>query len=91
MNALTDFEDPIEILAHLLVGSEGTLGFISEVTYHTVEDHPHKASTLVVFPDAYTCCEAVAALKSTPVSAVELMGWAWHAFGARQARIARLY
>ena len=73
LNALTDFEDPIEILAHLLVGSEGTLGFISEVTYHTVEDHPHKASTLVVFPDAYTCCEAVAALKSTPVSAVELM------------------
>ncbi len=73
LNALIDFDDPLDILNHLMVGSEGTLGFISAVTYHTVPDHPHKASALVVFPDVETCCLAVPVLKQQPVSAVELL------------------
>jgi len=73
LNALVDFDQPIDILSHLLVGSEGTLGFISAVTYHTVPDHPHKASALLVFPDVHSCCRAVTQLKSQPVSAVELL------------------
>lgn len=73
LNALVDFDEPVDILSHLLVGSEGTLGFISAVTYDTVIDHPHKASALIVFPDVETCCNAVTVLKSQPVSAVELL------------------
>jgi D-lactate dehydrogenase len=73
LNALVDFEEPLDILSHLLVGSEGTLGFISAVTYDTVVDHPHKASALIVFPDVETCCNAVTVLKTQPVSAVELL------------------
>ena len=73
LNALVDYDDPLDILNHLMVGSEGTLGFISAVTYHTVPDHPHKASALVVFPDVETCCLAVPVLKQQPVSAVELL------------------
>ena len=73
LNALTDYDDPLDILSHLMVGSEGTLGFISAVTYDTVPDHPHKASALVVFPDVETCCLAVPVLKQQPVSAVELL------------------
>ncbi|HIE1843225.1 FAD-binding and (Fe-S)-binding domain-containing protein [Pseudomonas aeruginosa] len=73
LNALVDYHEPLEILRHLLVGSEGTLGFISAVTYDTVLDHPHKASALIVFPDVETCCTAVTALKSQPVAAVELL------------------
>ena len=73
LNALVDFDDPLDILSHLLVGSEGTLGFISAVTYDTVIDHPNKASALIVFPDVETCCTAVTVLKSQPVSAVELL------------------
>ncbi|MES2870539.1 MAG: FAD-binding and (Fe-S)-binding domain-containing protein [Pseudomonadota bacterium] len=73
LNALVDFDDPLEILSHLLVGSEGTLGFISSVTYDTVIDHPNKASALIVFPNVETCCTAVTVLKSQPVSAVELL------------------
>lgn len=73
LNALVDFDEPLDILSHLMVGSEGTLGFISAVTYHTVPEHPHKASALLVFPDVETCCRAVPVLKQQPVSAVELL------------------
>ncbi|MCQ4285943.1 FAD-binding oxidoreductase [Pseudomonas stutzeri] len=73
LNALVDFDEPLDILNHLMVGSEGALGFISAVTYDTVPDHPHKASALIVFPNVETCCLAVPVLKQQPVSAVELL------------------
>ena len=46
INALVDHDvnDPIEIIKRLMIGSEGTLGFVSQATYKTVVDHPHKAS-----------------------------------------------
>lgn len=33
LNALVDFpaEDPLEVIKHLIIGSEGTLGFVSQV------------------------------------------------------------
>ncbi len=73
LNALLDFDEPIEIIKHLMIGSEGTLGFIANITYNTVIEHPHKASTLVVFPDANTASLAVTTLASLPVAAVEMM------------------
>jgi D-lactate dehydrogenase len=73
LNALLDHDDPVDILAHLLVGSEGTLGFISEVSYFTVEEHAHKASALIMFDRLATACSAVTQLKPTPVAAVELL------------------
>ena len=73
LNALIDFDDPIEIIEHLMVGSEGTLGFVAEVTYRTVPDYPHKATSLMLFPDIKTACEATILLKKCPVSAVEIM------------------
>ncbi|WP_096703834.1 FAD-binding and (Fe-S)-binding domain-containing protein [Magnetospirillum sp. 15-1] len=73
LNALVDFTDPLDILTHLMIGSEGTLGFIAEITYRTVAEHAHKASALLLFPDIAEACRAVALLKQAPVSAVELM------------------
>ncbi|HUX37678.1 MAG TPA: FAD-binding and (Fe-S)-binding domain-containing protein [Rectinemataceae bacterium] len=73
VNAFLDFADPIDILLHLMIGSEGTLGFIAEITYRTVVEHPHKASALMVFPDIERACLAATTLKAGPVSAVELM------------------
>jgi D-lactate dehydrogenase len=73
LNALVDFEDPIDILQHLMIGSEGTLGFIAEITYRTVVDHRHRATALILFPDIETACRAVGVLKPLPVAAVELM------------------
>ncbi|CAM4171416.1 FAD-binding and (Fe-S)-binding domain-containing protein [Vibrio agarivorans] len=73
LNALVDYHDPIDILAHLMIGSEGTLGFIAEVTYNTVIEYSQKASTLVVFADIETASKAVSQLANSPVAAVEMM------------------
>jgi D-lactate dehydrogenase len=73
INAFVDYSDPLDIILHLMIGSEGTLGFISEITYRTVPEHKHKASSLVIFPDIGTACEAAFILRNRPVSAVELM------------------
>ncbi|HET6718649.1 MAG TPA: FAD-binding oxidoreductase, partial [Rhodocyclaceae bacterium] len=73
LNALVDFAEPIDILSHLMIGSEGTLAFLGRVTYHTVVEHPHKASALLLFADLASACRAVLVLKNTPVSAVELL------------------
>lgn len=74
INALIDFIDPVDMLAHLMIGSEGTLGFISSITYHTVPDHPHKASALVLFDELEAACQAVSSLKAQgAVDAVELV------------------
>lgn len=75
VNALLDFEDPIEILWHLMVGSEGTLGFISEVTFETVQDLPLKAASLIFFPDIRNACQAIVPLRQLKVSAAELMDY----------------
>jgi D-lactate dehydrogenase len=73
LNSLVDFEDGIEILKHLMIGSEGTLGFISSITYESVVDEPEKAAALAFFPDMGATCRATIALKEASVSAVELM------------------
>ncbi len=73
LNALVDYTNPIDVITHLMIGSEGTLGMIAEITYNTVEDHPFKASALMIFENIEMACNVVSILKSAPVAAVELM------------------
>ncbi len=73
LNALIDFEDPIDIIEHLMVGAEGTLAFISEITLNTVDDFTQKATSLIIFPDIETACRAIAPLRTCRVAAAELM------------------
>lgn len=73
LNALVDFDDPFEIIKHLMIGSEGTLAFLSDITYHTVVNFKHKSCTLMIFETTEKACEAVPYLKSSPVAAVELL------------------
>ncbi len=73
INPFVDFDDPFDIILHLMVGSEGALGFLSEVVMRTVVSHPCKASSMVYFPDIVTACEAVVALKKKPVYGAELL------------------
>jgi D-lactate dehydrogenase len=73
INAFVDFQDPIEIIKHLMVGSEGTLAFISNVTFKTVIDEKHKSCSLLIFNTIQDACNATILLKSAPVAAVELL------------------
>jgi len=73
LNALIDYDDPIDVITHLMIGSEGTLAFISEITYETVEEHANKASALILFNSIKDACLATEILKKQPVAAVELM------------------
>ena len=79
LNALIDFEDEFEVLEHLIIGSEGTLAFIEEITYYTVEDLKDKASALIYFKDMKEACNAVTKLKlardakTINIEAVELI------------------
>jgi D-lactate dehydrogenase len=73
VNAFLDFQEPLDILAHLLIGAEGTLGFIAEAVLQTVPDYPAKATALLYFPDIYAACQAIVPLTESGAEAVELM------------------
>lgn len=76
------FDDPFDIITHLMVGSEGTLAFLSEVTMRTEYDYPHKASAMLYFKEIKEACRAVVALKRLTnekkewiVKGAELLDW----------------
>ena len=57
------FQDPFDIMAHLLVGSEGTLAFMSQVTMKTLPLLAKEASAMVYFGTIREAAEAVVALR----------------------------
>ena len=67
INALVDIspDEPVEMIKKLMVGSEGTFGFVSRATYNTVEDYPYKASTFILYPSFHEAGRATAALKKS--------------------------
>lgn len=73
LNAISDHETPVEILAHLMVGSEGTLGFIAEATFNTVPLHPHAATALLVFDSLRDATGRLVEIIATGPATVELM------------------
>lgn len=76
LNAFLDFDRPVEILRHLLIGSEGTLAFIAEAVLHTVPDLPVKYTGLLLFPDLHAACAAIVPLRDADAKALEVMDWA---------------
>lgn len=73
LNAFVDHEHPFDIFAHLLIGGEGTLAFISEAVMHTVPDYPFKSTALLYFPTIYDACQAIVPLTNAGALMVELM------------------
>jgi D-lactate dehydrogenase len=73
LNAFLDFDNPVDIFSHLLIGSEGTLGFIAEAVLETVPDYPLKSTALLLFTDLYAACSAIDALTVAGAAALELM------------------
>ena len=60
---LVAYDDPFDIIAHSIVGSEGTLAFLSEVEMKTLHDYKYRASAMVYFYTMKESCEAVVAMK----------------------------
>ena len=76
------FDDPFDIITHLMVGSEGTLAFLSQVTMQTEYDYPFKASAMLYFKTIKDACRAVVAMKKLTdsngewiVKGAELLDW----------------
>ncbi|MBI2793523.1 MAG: FAD-binding protein [Ignavibacteria bacterium] len=73
LNALLDEDEPARIIAKLMVGSEGTLGFIESVTYNTISEARQKFTQLFVYEDVHTACNYVSFWRNAGAAAVELM------------------
>ncbi|WP_239579877.1 FAD-binding and (Fe-S)-binding domain-containing protein [Microlunatus panaciterrae] len=73
LNALLDFEQPAQILAHLMIGSEGTLGFVAEATFRTVAVHKQAATAFCVFSTLEAATDALPALVASGATTIELL------------------
>ncbi|MDF1479216.1 FAD-binding and (Fe-S)-binding domain-containing protein [Leifsonia sp. H3M29-4] len=73
LNSLVDYEAPADILAHLIIGSEGTLGFVAEATFNTVPLLKHAATTLLVFDTLRAATDALVDIIATSPTTIELM------------------
>ena len=73
MDAFLDGSTPLEILRGLLVGSEGTLGFVSEAVFDTVPDDRYRLTAMLVFPDLHAASSAVKPFVDHGAAAVELL------------------
>jgi D-lactate dehydrogenase len=71
--AFLDGETPLNIFRRLLIGSEGTLGFIAEVVFDTVELGTVHSTGLLVFPTLDAAAAAVPAFVTAGARAVEMM------------------
>ena len=73
VNAFLDFDRPVDVLAHLMIGSEGTLGFVAEATFRTVPLLPEAATGLAIFPTLSAATKSLLALVASGLATIELM------------------
>jgi D-lactate dehydrogenase len=73
LNAFLDFDTPAQILSHLMIGAEGTLGFIAEAVLKTIPDLPLKYTGLLIFPSLHAACDAIMPLRDAGAATIELM------------------
>ncbi|WP_169952303.1 FAD-binding and (Fe-S)-binding domain-containing protein [Microbispora sp. H11081] len=73
LNSFLDHDSPAQILAHLVVGSEGTLAFVAEAVLRTVPAHRLATTGLVVFPAMREAMAAVPEIVAAGPAAIELL------------------
>ncbi|MBK7723538.1 MAG: FAD-binding oxidoreductase [Austwickia sp.] len=73
INSFLDHDRPVDILTHLMIGSEGTLGFIVSATFATVPMFPHASTALLVFDSILPATRALPALVDAGAATAELM------------------
>jgi D-lactate dehydrogenase len=73
LNAFLDFDTPLDILTHIMIGSEGTLGFIAEGVLHTLPDYPRHYTGQLYFKNLQDAASAIAPIKESGARAAEIM------------------
>ncbi len=73
LNSLLDFDDPVQILEHLVIGSEGTLAFVAEARFRTIPIQPEISTGLLVFDTLSDALAALPALTALGLATIELM------------------
>lgn len=73
VNSFIDHTRPVDILLHLVIGSEGTLAFVAEATFRTVPAHPHAATGLLLFPHLAAATGALPELVDAGFATIELL------------------
>jgi D-lactate dehydrogenase len=73
LNAFLDYDSPVAMLTHLMIGSEGTLGFIAEAVLRTIPDCPLKRTGMLFFNDVPSACSAILPLRDSGARTLELM------------------
>jgi D-lactate dehydrogenase len=73
INSFLDFDSPVKILEHLVVGSEGTLAFVAEATFNTVPAYSHLATGLLIFESLADATGSLPELVKAGFAAIELM------------------
>ena len=73
LNAFLDFDTPLDVLTHLLIGSEGTLGFIAEAMLHTLPDYPRRYTGQLYFRNLQDAASAILPIKESGARAAEIM------------------
>lgn len=73
LDAFCEAPDLLTLLTRLLIGSEGTLGFVAEAVFRTVEVQPAAATGLLIFDSVDQAAQSLPALVETGAKALELM------------------
>ena len=73
LNSFVDFEKPLDILTHLIVGSEGTLAFIAEATFNTLPLLSKSATSLLIFDELELATKSLPTLKNSDAAVIELL------------------
>ena len=73
LHAFVDFDTPLDILLHLMIGSEGTLAFIAEAVLRTLPLLTHKYTALLYFKTVQDAAAAIYPLRESGARAAEIL------------------
>ena len=73
VNSFLDFDSPVKILEHLIIGSEGTLAFVAKARFTTVPSYSHMATGLLIFSCLADATRVLPDLVKAGFAAIELM------------------
>jgi D-lactate dehydrogenase len=73
LHAFVDFDTPLDILIHVMIGSEGTLAFIAEAVLRTLPLLTHKYTALLYFNTVQDAAAAIFPLRESGARAAEIL------------------